>query len=53
MGVLGPLSAQFYQTLGRPEVTRTALESSEFKNLHFETSLGIIDVLRGSTIRSP
>lgn len=46
MAVLAPLSPRFYQTLGRPKVARTTLELAEFKNLYFETSLGIIDILR-------
>lgn len=42
---LRPYSPRFYQTIGKPLVTRTAEELSEFKNLYFETTLGVIDLL--------
>jgi hypothetical protein len=46
MAVLMPLRPRFYQTLGKPPVTRTVEQLGEFKNLYFQTDLGIIDVLR-------
>jgi hypothetical protein len=42
---LGPYSPRFYQALGKPPVTHTAVELSEFKNLYFATELGLIDLL--------
>lgn len=42
---VGPLAPRFYQAHGKPKVTRTAEELSEFKNLYLETTLGIIDLL--------
>ncbi len=46
MSVLRPLSPRFYQTHGKPLVTHTVEELAEFKNLYFQTDLGIVDVLR-------
>lgn len=40
-----PYEPRFYQTIGRPLVTRSAEELAEFKNLYFETTLGVIDLL--------
>jgi predicted nucleotidyltransferase len=42
---LGDLEPRFYQTHGKPRVTRTAAELAEFRNLYFDTSLGRIDLL--------
>jgi hypothetical protein len=46
MRVLQPLHPRFYQTVGKPLVTRTVEQLSEFKNLSFLTDLGVIDILR-------
>jgi hypothetical protein len=46
MRVLQPLHPRFYQTIGKPLVTRTVEQLSEFKNLYFLTDLGVIDILR-------
>jgi predicted nucleotidyltransferase len=46
MSVLRPLTPRFYQTIGKPLAARTVEQLTEFKNLYFQTDLGIIDVLR-------
>ena len=45
MGVIRPLEPRFYQTYGKPAVTRTDEDLATFYNLYFQTSLGIVDVL--------
>jgi len=45
LAALAPYSPRFYQAHGKPAVTRTAEELSEFRNLYLETSLGIVDLL--------
>jgi predicted nucleotidyltransferase len=45
MGVVRPLEPRFYQTLGKPPVTRDDDDLATFKNLYFQTTLGIVDVL--------
>jgi hypothetical protein len=42
---LKPFEPRFYQAVNRPRVERSAAELAEFKNLYFETTLGIIDIL--------
>lgn len=46
MEVLRPLRPRFYQTIGKPLVTRSVDELTEFRNLYFLTDLGVIDILR-------
>lgn len=46
MSVLRPFTPRFYQTLGKPLVNRTVEDLSTFRNLYFQTDLGIIDILR-------
>jgi len=45
MSVIRPLEPRFYQTYGKPPVTRTDEDLATFFNLYFQTSLGIVDVL--------
>ncbi len=45
MTVMRPLEPRFYQTLGKPLVTRTDEDLATFKNLYFQTSLGTVDFL--------
>ncbi len=45
LAAVGPYEPRFYQTLGKPPVTRTAEELSEFRNLYFSTTLGVVDFL--------
>ncbi len=45
MNVVRPLEPHFYQTIGKPPVNRTAQDLASFKNLYFQTNLGIIDIL--------
>jgi len=42
---LAPYEPRFYQAMNRPLVQRSAEELSEFKNLYFETTLGIVEFL--------
>ena len=45
LAALGPYEPRFYQAHGKPAVTRSAEELAEFKNLYWETQLGVIDLL--------
>jgi hypothetical protein len=45
MRIIRPLEPRFYQTLGKPLVTRSDEELASFKNLYFQTTLGIVDCL--------
>lgn len=45
MTVIRPLEPRFYQTIGKPPVTRTNEDLATFYNLYFQTTLGIVDVL--------
>jgi predicted nucleotidyltransferase len=42
---LSPYAPRFYQSYGKPAVTRTAAELAEFKNLYWDTAIGRIDLL--------
>lgn len=46
MSALAPLRPRFYQTIGKPPVTRAVPELLEFKNLYLLTDWGIVDILR-------
>jgi hypothetical protein len=45
LSALHPFHLKFYQTLGHPPVLRTAAELAQFRNLYFDSELGIVDLL--------